>query len=89
LPRGNNDVNVLHRSPFVGELLKGKEVGFMMNGMFYPCYYLLVDGIYPLRVLCKTYMNPKTRSSSILPKCKKEHEKMLKGHSMFSKFDGQ
>jgi hypothetical protein len=29
-------------------------------------------------VLCNPYMNPKTKSSNILPKCKKEHEKMLK-----------
>ncbi len=82
LPKGNNDVNVLHKSSFVAKLLRGEEVGFMMNGMFYPCYYLLVDGIYALGVLCKPYMNPKTKSSSILPKCKKEHEKMLKGHSV-------
>jgi len=89
LLEGNNDVNVVHRLPFIAKLLKGEEVGIMVNGTFYSGYYLLVDGIYPLGVLCKPYMNPKTRTSNILPKCKKEHKKMLKGHSMFSKFDGQ
>jgi hypothetical protein len=85
---GNNDVNVVHKSPFVTKLLRSEEVGFMVNGTFHPCYYLLVDGIYPLGVLCKPYMNPKTISGNILPKCKKEHEKMLKSHSVFSKFNG-
>jgi hypothetical protein len=89
LARGKNDVNVFHRSPFVAKLFKGEKVGFMVNGTFYLCYYLLVDGIYPLGILCKPYMNPKTRSDNILPKCKKEHKKMLKGNSMFSKFDQQ
>jgi hypothetical protein len=75
--------------PFVVELLKGEEVSFMVNGTFYPRYYLLVDGIYPLGVvLCKPCMNPKTRSNNISPKCK-EHKKMLKGHLVFSKVDGQ
>jgi hypothetical protein len=75
--------------PFVTELLRDEDISFMVNGMFYPYYYLMVDGIYPLRVLWKPYMNPKTRSVNISPKCKKEHEKILKGHLMFSKFDGQ
>jgi hypothetical protein len=89
LSRGNNDVNVLVRLPFVAELLRGEEVNFMVNGTFYPHYYLRVDGIYPLGVvLCKPYMNPKTRSGNISLKCK-EHKKMLKGHLMFSKLDGQ
>jgi hypothetical protein len=47
LPKGNNDVSVLDRSPFLAKLLRGEKVGFMVNGTFYPCYYLLVDGIYP------------------------------------------
>jgi hypothetical protein len=89
LSKGNNDVNVLDRLPFVVEMLKGEEVNFMVNGMFYPCYYLLIDGIYPLGVvLCKPYMNHKTRNNNVSPKCK-EHKKMLKGHLVFSKLHGQ
>jgi hypothetical protein len=30
LPRGNNDVNVLDKSPFVAKLLRGEKVGFMV-----------------------------------------------------------
>jgi hypothetical protein len=89
LLEGNIDVNVVHMSTFVAKLLRGEEVGFMVNGTFYPCDYLLVDGTYPLGVLCKPYMTPKTKNTRILPKCKKEHEKMLKGHLMFSKFNEQ
>jgi hypothetical protein len=89
LLRENNDVNVVHRSPFVAKLLRGEKSDFMVNGTFYQCYYLLVDGIYPVGVLCKPCMNPKTRCNNILPKCKKEHEKMLKGNLVFSKFDQQ
>jgi hypothetical protein len=65
-PGGNNDVNVLHRSPFVTELLKGEKVGFMVNGTVYLCYYLLEMESTPLGIiLCKPYMNPKTKSGDI------------------------
>jgi hypothetical protein len=47
LAQGNNDVNVLDKSPFVAKLLRGEKVGFMVDGTFYTCYYLLADGIYP------------------------------------------
>jgi hypothetical protein len=89
LSKGNNDVNVVDKFFFVAKLLRGEEVNFMVNGMFYPHYYLPVYGIYPLGVvLCKPYLDPITQSGNISPKCK-EHEKMLKDHLMFSKLDGQ
>jgi hypothetical protein len=89
LSEGKNDVNFLDRLFFVAKLLRGEEVSFMVTGTFYPCYYLLVDGIYPLGVVfCKPYLNPKTKSGNISPKCK-EHKKMLKKHLVFSKLDGQ
>jgi len=47
VPRGNNDVNVFDRFPFVVELLRGEGIGFMVNGTFYPRHYLLADGMYP------------------------------------------
>jgi len=47
--RINNDVNVLNRSPLIGNLLRGEvhDWNFFVNGNTYPCYYFLVDGIYP------------------------------------------
>jgi hypothetical protein len=49
MPGGNNDINVLDRSPFITNLLKGDSSGmqFQINGHTYNRYYLLADGIYP------------------------------------------
>jgi hypothetical protein len=45
----NNDVNVLDRSPFVNNMLRGpsENLSFTVNGKDYSRYYLLADGIYP------------------------------------------
>jgi hypothetical protein len=47
--RGNNDVNVLDRSPLISNFLRGNgsDMHFTVNGNVYNRYYLLVDGIYP------------------------------------------
>ena len=49
LPRSNNDINVVDRSPLVQCMLegKGRDLRFEVNGKFYDRYYLLADGIYP------------------------------------------
>ena len=49
VPRANNDINVLQRSPLVANYLRGESQGmsFEVNGNRYPQYYLLTDGIYP------------------------------------------
>ena len=49
IPGGNNDLNVLDRSPLVCNLLTGHAngVGFWINKHWYYKYYLLADGIYP------------------------------------------
>ena len=49
LPGGNNDINVLDRSPIVRYMLSGdgRHLNFTVNGNVYPRYYLLMDGIYP------------------------------------------
>jgi hypothetical protein len=49
LPGGNNDINVLDRSPLLGNLLQGAghDMTFEVNGHVYNRYYLLTDGIYP------------------------------------------
>ncbi len=46
---GNNDINVLDRSPLVADFLRRDaiDVGFGINGNHYARYYLLADGIYP------------------------------------------
>jgi hypothetical protein len=49
LPGGNNDINVLDRSPLVANLFggEGSDMTFQVNGHVYSRYYLLTDGIYP------------------------------------------
>jgi hypothetical protein len=49
LSRGNNNINVMDRSPLIANLLKGEghNMSFSVNGHVYPRYYLLTDGIYP------------------------------------------
>ena len=49
LPGGNNDINVLDRSPIVRNLLsgEGQHLSFLVNVNVHPRYYLLTDGIYP------------------------------------------
>jgi len=50
LLRGNNDINVLDRSPLVLNMLKGyvTSLSFIINVTTYVLrYYLLTNGIYP------------------------------------------
>jgi hypothetical protein len=49
LPGGNNDINVLDRSPFLLKMLQGpgQDLTFEVNGHVYSRYYVLTDGIYP------------------------------------------
>ena len=49
LSGGNNDINVLDRSPLVVNMLcgEGHDITFEVNSHTYPRYYLLTDGIYP------------------------------------------
>ena len=49
MPRGNNDINVLDRSPLVANLLRGhgQDMSFEVNDRRYPHYYLLAYGLYP------------------------------------------
>ncbi len=61
LPNGNNDINVLDRSPLVANLLQGLVVDmeFIVNGKTYPNYYRLVNGNYPQwRMLVQTIHEP-------------------------------
>jgi len=46
---GNNDINVLDRSPIIQNLLNktANDSKFVVNGTTYPWYYLLTHGIYP------------------------------------------
>ncbi|KAK9996092.1 hypothetical protein SO802_020778 [Lithocarpus litseifolius] len=49
LPRSNNDINILERSPVFSELEQGRApaVNYSINGHEYTMGYYLVDGIYP------------------------------------------
>ena len=46
---GNNDINVLDRSPLMANFLKddGQDMTFEVSGHRYPQNYMLKDGIYP------------------------------------------
>lgn len=48
-PGSNNDLNVLHRSPLLDDLVNGvaPEVSYTVNGSSYTHGYYLADGIYP------------------------------------------
>jgi hypothetical protein len=48
LLNGNNDINILDRSPLIHNLLVGvnNDFNFIVNETTYPHYYLLTDGIY-------------------------------------------
>ncbi len=49
LPKGNNDLNVLDRSPLIQDLLgaTGVDFNFEVNGNVPLPYYSFIDGIYP------------------------------------------
>lgn len=51
LPRSNNDIDVLDRSPLFKDLVvegHAPSVNYSINGHNYTMGYYLVDGIYPL-----------------------------------------
>jgi hypothetical protein len=61
MPGSNNDINVVDRSPLVGDLLKGaaSKASFEVNGKTYNGSYLLCDGIYPSwPIFIKTIAQP-------------------------------
>lgn len=45
---GNNDLNVLGRSPLLRNMLEGNSngIGVKVNGHWYDRYYLLANGVY-------------------------------------------
>jgi hypothetical protein len=49
LPRSNNDINVLHRSPLFDTLMQGEasSLQYTINEHNYEMEYYLADGIYP------------------------------------------
>jgi hypothetical protein len=57
---GNNDINVLDRSPLMANLLggEGSDMTFQVNGHVYSRYYLLTDGIYPELLLAANSRAP-------------------------------
>jgi hypothetical protein len=88
LSGGNNDLNVLDRSPLVRNLLLryANGLGFWVNSNWYEKYYLLVDGIYP-KWACfvqsfKDREDQKESNFALAQKmCKKRRQKVFQGHS--------
>jgi hypothetical protein len=61
LPRKNNDINVLDRSPLIAKFLEGhgQNTNFEVNGHRFPHYYLLADEIYSKWIIfVQTNHNP-------------------------------
>lgn len=62
VPGGNNDLNILDRSPLLTDLMHGRapEVTFQVNGNSHRMGYYLADGIYPdWKVFVKSIKRPR------------------------------
>lgn len=72
LAGGNNDLNVLDRSPLLNEWVANDSanVSFYVNGVEYNQAYLLVDGIYPeWSMFISTVHSPQTEKLSHFARC--------------------
>ncbi|KAE8896831.1 hypothetical protein PF005_g21073 [Phytophthora fragariae] len=71
LPSSNNDINVVDRSPFMVNWLKGNAPShsYTVNDNAYSMCYLLCDGIYPeWSVFVKTISNPSGEKEKLYAK---------------------
>ena len=71
IPGSNNDVNIVDRSPLMGNLLRGiaPHCQYVVNGVNYEMSYLLVDGIYPnWPIFMKTISQPQGRKRQLYSK---------------------
>ncbi|CAM6082473.1 unnamed protein product [Calypogeia fissa] len=82
LAGGNNDLNVLDRSPLLNEWVRNNsgDISFQVNGVQYNQAYLLVDGIYPTwSMFISTVHLPQTEKLKHFARCqegvKKEVER--------------
>jgi hypothetical protein len=63
---------VLDRSPLVHDMFRGAgmDLNFTMNGVTYPSYYLLADGIYPTwAIFVQTIANAWDEKQKHFSKC--------------------
>ncbi|CAM6091188.1 unnamed protein product [Calypogeia fissa] len=78
LPGGNNDLNVLDRSPLVNDILHRQydSFSYVINGREYKRAYLLVDGIYP-KWSCFVIIihQPQSEKKSFYAKCQESARK--------------
>jgi len=68
IPGGNNDLNILDRSPLLTNLMHGRapEFSFEVNGNCHRMGYYLADGIYPnWKVFVKSIKNPRGEKEKI------------------------
>ena len=78
IPGGNNDLNVLDRSPLVRNILTGNAngLGFWVNGNWYDKYYLLADGIYPKwSCFVQSLQDPEDQKESNFSACQESARK--------------
>ena len=78
LPRSNNDINVLERSPIFSELEKGRvpAVNYLINGHEYTMEYYLADGIYlKWSTFVKTILSPRGHKKKLFTKVQEANRK--------------
>jgi hypothetical protein len=76
---GNNNINVLDRSPIIQNLLNEatNDSKFIVTKTTYPWYYLLTHGIYPQwSYFVQTIHEPQDAKKLKLQRCKKEQGRM-------------
>jgi hypothetical protein len=90
LSGSNNDLNVLDCSPLVHDMFRGvgMDLNYTVNGVTYPGYYLLADGIYPTwAIFVQTIADVQDEKQKHFSNVRRELERMLRELSGCSRVD--
>ena len=77
---GNNDINVVERSPLLAQIFQEEDhdLTFEVNDYVYPWYYLFIDGIYlPCICLVQPIHEPENKMQEHFTKCQKSAKKKV------------